>query len=42
MNNLRESVPRQAPAGNYTCIGYVGDFGSTVLDSSYFTFSKTR
>jgi len=42
MNNIRESVPRQALAGDYTYIGYVGDFGVTVLDSSYFAFTKSR
>lgn len=42
MNNIVESVPGQTPAGDYTYVGYVGDFGSTVLDSSYFRFSKSR
>jgi len=39
-NNLSKSVPAPAPAGEYTFVAYIGDFGSEVLDSSYFTFTK--
>jgi len=37
---FRQSVPRWAPAGSYTYIGYVGEYPDTKLDSSYFTFEK--
>jgi hypothetical protein len=42
MNTIVENVPGIAPAGIYTYVGYVGDFGSTVLDSSYCQFAKSR
>jgi predicted outer membrane repeat protein len=41
MNNIEETVPGMAPAGDYSYIGYVGKFPSTVLDSSYFGFTKS-
>lgn len=41
-NNLRQQVPATAPAGDYRYVGYVGRFRKTVLDSSCFTFTKTR
>jgi len=39
-NNLSKSVPAMAPAGEYSYVAYIGDFGSTIIDSSYFTFTK--
>jgi hypothetical protein len=41
MNTVVESVPGIAPAGIYTYVGYVGEFPSTVMDSSYFLFTKS-
>jgi hypothetical protein len=42
LNDISGSVPGSAPAGVYTYVGYVGRFPSTVLDSSYFLFTKSR
>jgi hypothetical protein len=42
VNNLQENVPGLAPTGTYRYVGYVGKFPSTVLDSSEFTFTKSR
>ena len=39
-NNLGKSVPAMAPAGEYSYVAYIGDFGGEVIDSSYFTFMK--
>lgn len=39
-NNLHKSVPPMAPAGEYSYVAYIGDFGHGVIDSSYFTFTK--
>jgi hypothetical protein len=39
-NNLGKSVPAMAPAGEYSYVAYIGDFGSAIIDSSYFTFTK--
>jgi hypothetical protein len=39
---MSQSVPASAPAGNYTYIGYIGEFGQGIVDSSFFTFSKTE
>jgi len=38
--NLSESVPGFAPAGDYTFVTYIGDFPSSIIDSSYLYFSK--
>jgi parallel beta-helix repeat protein len=39
-NNLHKAVPAMAPAGEYSYVAYIGDFGHEVIDSSYFTFTK--
>jgi hypothetical protein len=39
-NNLSKSVPAMAPSGAYSYVAYIGDFGGTIVDSSYFVFSK--
>jgi len=39
-NNLKQRVPGNSPAGEYTFVGYIGKFESTIIDSSYFTFTK--
>jgi len=41
MNNLRQKVPGLAPQGDYTFVAYVGSYPSTIIDSSYFYFSKS-
>lgn len=40
-SNMRKRVPGGAPAGEYTYIAYVGDYPSTKVDSSLFTFEKS-
>jgi len=40
MNNIRQKVPGLAPEGDYTLVAYVGRYPSTIIDSSYFYFSK--
>jgi predicted outer membrane repeat protein len=42
LNNIGESVPAFAPVGAYTYLGYVGSFGSTTLDSSWFALTKEQ
>jgi hypothetical protein len=37
---IPESVPGSAPPGSYLYIGYVGQYGTTVYDSSYFEVTK--
>jgi len=39
-NDVREHVPGPAPEGEYTYVGYIGEFGDTIIDSSYFSFTK--
>ena len=34
-------VPGGAPAGEYTIVGYIGDYPHGIIDSAYFYFSKT-
>ncbi len=36
-----QPVPGSAPAGNYIYIGLVGDYPSSIYDSSYFDFTKS-
>jgi hypothetical protein len=40
MNNIRQNVPGFAPAGDYVFAAYVGSYPNTIVDSSYFYFSK--
>jgi len=40
MNDVSQNVPGPAPAGDYVFVGYVGRYPSTIIDSSYFYFSK--
>jgi hypothetical protein len=40
MNDIRQNVPGLAPEGDYTIVAYVGRYPSTIIDSSYFYFSK--
>jgi len=40
-NDLSEHVPGAAPAGDYVFVAYVGDYPGTIVDSSYFYFSKS-
>jgi len=40
MNNIRQNVPGLAPGGDYVLAAYVGVYPSTIVDSSYFYFSK--
>jgi parallel beta-helix repeat protein/predicted outer membrane repeat protein len=39
-NGLSEAVPPGAPAGEYGYVGYIGEFGGAIIDSSFFTFTK--
>ena len=39
--NRSQSVPANAPAGNYTYTGNVGSYPSTIYDSDSFPFTKT-
>ena len=39
-NGLSETVPAGAPAGEYRYVGYIGEFGGAIIDSSFFTFTK--
>jgi len=41
MNNIRQKVPGVAPQGDYTLVAYLGSYPSTIIDSSYFYFSKS-
>lgn len=38
-SNLRQVVPGYAPLGDYLYIGYIGEYPSTIYDSSYFDFT---
>jgi hypothetical protein len=40
-NDIRQSVPGLAPPGEYVFVAYIGDYPSTVIDSSYFYLIKT-
>ncbi|MFQ5869085.1 MAG: right-handed parallel beta-helix repeat-containing protein [Candidatus Zixiibacteriota bacterium] len=40
-NNIRKRVPGAAPAGEYSFAAYIGDYPSTIIDSSCFYFTKT-
>jgi len=39
-NNVSQNVPGPAPAGDYVFVAYVGEYPSTIIDSSYFYFHK--
>jgi len=41
MNEIGQYVPGGAPAGDYVFVAYVGDYPSSIIDSSYFYLSKT-
>lgn len=41
MNQITEHVPAAAPKGDYVFVAYVGDYPSSIIDSSYFYFSKS-
>jgi predicted outer membrane repeat protein len=41
VNGLEQSVPGLAPAGNYAFAACVGTYPDTVIDVSYFYFTKT-
>jgi len=36
-----QNVPGNAPAGEYQYVGYIGTYNTTILDSAYFTFTKS-
>jgi len=38
--NLMERVPSYAPSGDYTFVTYIGDFPSSIIDSSCMYFTK--
>jgi len=40
-NGITEHVPGIAPEGDYVFVAYVGDYPSTIIDSSCFYFTKT-
>lgn len=40
-NRLSQSVPGFAPEGDYVYVAYIGAFPGTIVDSSYFYFSKS-
>jgi hypothetical protein len=40
-NDLSEHVPGAAPGGDYVFVAYIGDYPGTIVDSSYFYFSKS-
>ena len=41
MNEISQHVPGVAPEGDYVFVAYVGDYPSTIIDSSCFYFTKT-
>jgi hypothetical protein len=41
MNEITQHVPGVAPQGDYVFVAYVGDYPSTIIDSSCFYFTKT-
>lgn len=40
MNEISQYVPGGAPEGDYVFVAYVGDYPSSIIDSSYFYFRK--
>jgi len=40
LNEIGRRVPGIAPEGDYVFVAYVGDYPSTIIDSSYFYFTK--
>jgi parallel beta-helix repeat protein len=40
-NEITEHVPGVAPQGDYVFVAYIGDYPSTIIDSSWFYFAKT-
>jgi len=41
MNEITQHVPAAAPEGDYVFVAYVGEYPSTIIDSSCFYFTKT-
>jgi len=41
VNGKRNRVAGAAPAGDYSFVAYIGDFPNSIIDSSYFYFTKT-
>jgi len=41
MNEISQHVPGAAPEGDYVFVAYVGYYPSTIIDSSYFYFTKS-
>jgi len=41
MNEIGKYVPGGAPEGDYVFVAYVGDYPTSIIDSSYFYFSKS-
>jgi len=41
LNNLAQNVPGYAPSGEYTYTGYLGVYPDSVIDRSWFDFTKT-
>jgi parallel beta-helix repeat protein/predicted outer membrane repeat protein len=39
-NQLTENIPGPAPGGEFVFVAYVGDYPGSIIDSSYFYFSK--
>jgi len=39
-NQITENIPRVAPEGDYVFVAYLGDYPSTITDSSCFYFAK--
>jgi hypothetical protein len=36
-----QNIPRNYPAGSYACVGYLGDYTVSIMDSGYFNFTKS-
>jgi len=41
MNEITQHVPGAAPEGDYVFAAYVGDYPTSIIDSSYFYFTKS-
>jgi len=41
MNDITQHVPGAGPEGDYVFVAYVGEYPSTIIDSSCFYFTKT-
>jgi len=41
IDDITQHVPGDAPGGDYVFVAYVGDYPNTIIDSSYFYFTKS-